>query len=172
DFNQGTWTDPRGPNAPLVGQGGGTREAHLWTTRRGYKDFALRVSLPAQPGLKMPWVYVRGAKVDGKYTGYVVGLAAAPSVGSGFRAGSVRKVVPGAAPAGPDPPAAVADPGGLFTLEVRAVGNVLTTFVNGVEAARFEDPANPIPSGAVGFVAAGPDTVRLRRVEFQELPRP
>ena len=54
---------------------------------------------------------------------------------------------------------------------MRAEGNVITTFVNGVEAARFVDPANPFLAGAVGFVAAGPDTVHISRIELQELPR-
>ena len=65
----------------------------------------------------------------------------------------LEKVVAGSASTLGSPAGAAYDTNRWYHVEVRAVGNAFTVFINGVQALSASDPANSFPSGRVGAYA-------------------
>jgi hypothetical protein len=59
--------------------------------------------------------------------------------------------------------------GNWYTLEITALGNHITTAVNGTVVAEYEDPGRPFESGGIALVGRSDATVRIKEIKIQEL---
>lgn len=60
--------------------------------------------------------------------------------------------------------------GRWHTLEIWAVGNTITTYLNGRKADEFTDSKGSFPTGGIALVCRGDSAVLYREVSIIELP--
>jgi hypothetical protein len=172
--NKGRWTVE---NGVLVGHGAGDlKKPAVLVTRRGdYQDFTLRMEL-RKSDVDSHSILIRGSDADGKAAGYVIQTGAlfrpnerSGAVGTIWKA---RDLVAADAFIG-QPAWADAVPlrdGEVYTVEVTAVGDTITTFANGKKVAEFADKTAPFRRGPIRFMCRNDTTGRYQKIEIKEFP--
>jgi uncharacterized protein (TIGR03067 family) len=154
-------------NGILVGRG--PKLTHLFSERGDYANFHLRAEVrPNDRGHGGVWSRVPAIALP-RNGGFPIGLKACVgpgpseptgSLGYGLDAGSNFKVVPSKLP----PP----KPGEWVTLEIIAVGDLVTVKINGATTAQYTGAGG---RGHVALQVAGPQPrFELRKIEIKELP--
>jgi len=171
--NGGTWDVKSGE---LVGKGGGQvgRPSLLETVRNDFGDFRLRMEI-SNPDDTSKQIVLRAEINDGKINGYRIRLNGTDAPYPDVPAGSISKAV--AAERGAvitwDTPAkhVPVEDGRPYILEVTAIGNTITTYVNGAMVAEYKDIATAFHSGRILLIcrAKSDAEIHFRKIEIQDL---
>jgi hypothetical protein len=173
--NHGHWKVVDGV---LEGHGGDAagQPAVLLTTRSDYTNFRLRARILNEGQRKRIKVRMR-ANADMTHT----------TDGYGVRVGGTRSAIGDEIPLGSINDdekrlrkdridwAVVAEAvhvelGDWYTLEISAIGNRMTTSVNGTKVAEFADETNPFLAGRIALICRARDTIRFKEISIKELP--
>jgi hypothetical protein len=60
--------------------------------------------------------------------------------------------------------------GSCYTLEITAIGNRISTSINGVMVAEYVDPATPFLIGKIGLFCQRREAIRFQEISILELP--
>jgi serine/threonine protein kinase len=171
--NGGSWTVYDGE---LIGQGGGREGSPSWlvSKRKNFSDFRLRMEVSNPDGTTKQAI-VRANLEGGNVNGYRIQMKGIESLGDYRTAGSISKAQNAERGAiikwdvvAKDAP--IRD-GESYLLEVMAIGNTFTSYVNGRQVATYTDKTNSFRKGAILLVcrAAADAQLRVRRIEIKEL---
>ncbi len=161
----------------IFGQGGGPQQPGvLVADRQDYVNFRLRVQFSYRdPGSGGTIEVRRSSPAEGMSSSYRVSADLHPSRMKARPPGTVRRCKDyryGTAEpqtpvqAKPIPAAA----GRWHTLEIRVVGNTITTWLNGRKVDEFTDSKGSFPSGGIALVCRADSAVLYRDVSIIELP--
>jgi hypothetical protein len=168
--NGGTWAVEEGV---LVGRSGPGLDslATLRSDRTDFSNFRLRMKV-LSTNESLLAVVIRHTATDGLGNGYVIAARRYNFDGAGE--GSVFKGV-NAKPKGKidwaikTQPASIAV-GQWYTVEIEAIGNQITTSVDGKKVSAYLDDANSFSSGRISLVCAVNRTHQIQSIEIQEVP--
>jgi len=167
--NEGSWkVDEEGI---LVGQG--SRQAGkplvLIADQAKYKDFKLSIRILNAENAPISAIIRRSAS-GSQYSGYGIMLSDTQNGDLLVRRGSLYRadmLKLGVALTW-NPIAKPSHVGEWYTLEITAIGNHITTSVNGTVVAEYEDP-KPFESGGLALVGRNDVSVQIREIKIQEL---
>jgi hypothetical protein len=161
----------------LLGEGSGTfagGPALLATAREDFADFRLKLRVKNTDG-QTKQIYIRTGFKDGRMDGYGIAVGGtAVARGNQVPVGSISKAV-GRPLQAPVEWSVMADQAALpvgdwYTLEISAVGNRITTTVNGKTVAEYTDPGPVIKAGHIRLIGRSTTSVAYKDIEITELP--
>jgi hypothetical protein len=173
--NRGTW---RVVNGVLEGRGGDElgQMAILPTTRRDYSDFRLRARIfNVGSGGRIKVRMVAAEDPTHVRDGYGIRVGGTRSaIGDWIPLGSIQEdsgrprktriewdVLAEGVPA---------ELGSCYTLEITAIGNRISTSINGKKVAEFVDETNPALAGKIALFCRARDAIRFQEISILELP--
>jgi uncharacterized protein (TIGR03067 family) len=165
----GTWTVEDGVLAIKAKE----KQFAWFVTRRNYSNFHLFAEVMNIPGNNRA-IAIRGSelKANGKASNYSISLGGVAG-GQNLPIGCSRKM-PDLAPekANWQRPAfpVTVKPYAWFRMEIKAVGNRITIWVDGHKSLEFTDEGAFLRDGAITFWGVGPSEIRVRKLEIKELP--
>ncbi len=170
--NKGTWK-VMGGHLHGTGAEGVLGVAMIASEKTDFRDFHLRLRVKNNDGNSKQIVFRATTDIDTQNS-YGVSLGGTiTGAGTPIAIGSINKAVnrPHVGRITWDVPAKSVDLpiGKWYTLQIRAVGGKITTFINDEKVAEYEDRGSYYQSGQIRLIARAKTTIEYESIEIQEL---